>query len=602
MTMVETGNKFHDNVSRLINWAHWFTFFNLILVSLISLRYIKYAGLSDSGLGIGYQFISLVGHFSFLSATIFVVLLFPLAFIVPWQRLYRLFAIIISTAAVSVLIVDTQIFKLYEFHLTPLIWKFLQQPEQVEQIYSINLHYISIPIILVIECVASFFIWRKGYQLQAKTIGKPIAIILFTFFIITHLAYIWADAQQYRPITQQKSLFPLSYPMTARTFLTHQGWLNDEALQKRISNSHGARKTQLKYPKTPLTYRETSATSHHKNIVLITVEALRFDLLTEKNMPFSALLSKQALNYTQHFSGASNQAQGLFSLFYGLPNRYWTDITLNYIPPVLMDRLQDENYQFGLFSSVGFLAPEFFQSSFSNLNKSELHMNDSATSNQNITQQWQQWFANTENQQPNFSFIYYKQPGNALALSDDNFSIVQRSAKMQRYQEQAQNIDKQIQQVIETLKSDQQLDNTIVIITGSHGASFEKGSAAQAAINNAHVPLIVLWPEKKSRRITRMTSHVDIVPTLMQEVLGVQNNASQYSNGQSLFNNSERAYILSGNLKKYVIYEEDKITQFNNNGDVSSINWQGVELKKEGFDITLLIDVFTQLRSFKNQG
>ncbi|MCP5078612.1 MAG: DUF3413 domain-containing protein, partial [Psychromonas sp.] len=84
--MVETGHKFHDNVSRLVNWAHWFTFFNLIMVSLISLRYIKYAGLSDSALGIGYQFTSLIGHFSFVSAMVFGVLLFPLAFIIPWQR------------------------------------------------------------------------------------------------------------------------------------------------------------------------------------------------------------------------------------------------------------------------------------------------------------------------------------------------------------------------------------------------------------------------------------------------------------------------------------------------------------------------------------
>jgi len=166
--MVETGHKFHDNVSRLVSWAHWFTFFNLIMVSLISLRYIKYAGLSDSGLGIAYQFISLLGHFSFVVAMVFGVLLFPLAFIIPYQRLYRLVAMLISTAAITFLIVDTQIFRLYDFHLTPLIWQFLQRPEQVEQIYSINLHYISIPIIFAIEFVISFFVWRRADNYRPK--------------------------------------------------------------------------------------------------------------------------------------------------------------------------------------------------------------------------------------------------------------------------------------------------------------------------------------------------------------------------------------------------------------------------------------------------
>jgi len=602
--MVETGNKFHDNVSRLINWAHWFTFFNLIIVSLISLRYIKYAGLSDSGLGIAYQFISLLGHFSFVCAMVFVVLLFPLSFVVPFQRLYRFIAIVISTTAITFLIVDTQIFKLYEFHLTPLIWQFLQRPEQVEQIYSINLHYISIPIIFTLEFFISFFVWRKCRQLQAKRVGKPIAIVLFAIFVITHLTFIWADAKQYRPITQQKSLYPLSYPMTARTFLTKQGWLTDEKLQQRIIRQQDDSSSVLNYPRQPLTFiddnHESTLTNNDKSIVIIAVEALRADLLNEKNMPFTDKLTNQGLNYTEHYSGSSNSAQGIFSLFYGLPNRYWSDITLNYIPPVLMTRLQEKNYQFGLFSSIGFFHPEFIQSSFSHLNIPELHEKVSASSNAEITERWQKWFTEADDTNNKFSFLYYKQPGDALTLNDNNFSLAQRSEKMERYQRQVHEIDMQISHVINTLKVNQKLKDTIVIITGSHGASFEKGSSPQAAINNAHVPLVVLWPGQTSRSITRMTSHVDIVPTLMEQALGVQSNSNQYSNGQSLFDNRVRPYLLSGDLKKYVIYEKDKITQFNNNGEISSINWQGITLNEDDFDITLLIDVLSQLRRFQN--
>ncbi|PKF60406.1 sulfatase [Psychromonas sp. psych-6C06] len=599
--MVETGNKFHDNVSRLINWAHWFTFFNLIIVSLISLRYIKYAGLSDSGLGIAYQFISLIGHFSFVSAMVFGVLLFPLAFVIPNQRLYRLVAMLISTTAIAFLIVDTQIFRLYEFHLTPLIWQFLQQPEQVEQIYDINLHYISFPIIFAIEFTISFFVWRKGRQLQAKGIGKPIAIFLFASFIVSHLTYIWADAKQYRPITQQKSLYPLSYPMTARTFLTKQGWLSDDKLQKRIISQQGENTSALNYPKKPLTFLDDINQHNDKNILFITVEALRADLLNEKNMPHTFELSNEGLNYTQHYSGASNRAQGLFSLFYGLPNRYWSEITLNYVAPVLIDRLQQKQYQFGLFSSVGFLHPEFLQSSFSHLDTPQLHENIASVSNQKITKKWQEWLINSSDaKHKKFSFLYYQQAGNALALNDNNFSLAQRSEKMQRYQQQVLDIDLQISKVVQTLKDNGSLSNTIVIITGSHGASFEKERSPQAAINNAHVPLIVLWPGKRNRSITRMTSHVDIAPTLLEEALGVQNSSEQYSNGQSLFDNRSRAYVLSGDLQKYVIYEKDKITQFDNNGDISSINWQGIALNEDDFDITLLIDVLSQLRHFKD--
>ncbi|WP_413699059.1 DUF3413 domain-containing protein [Psychromonas sp. KJ10-10] len=572
-------------------------FFNIILVSLISLRYIKYAGLSDSGLGIAYQFISLIGHFSFVCAMVFGVLLFPLAFLIPIQRLYRFFAISISTVAVTFLIVDTQIFRLYDFHLTPLIWQFLQRPEQVEQIYSINLHYISIPIIFAIEFAISFFAWRKGRQIQAKGIGKPIAIFLFSAFVITHLTYIWADATQYRPITQQKSMYPLSYPMTARTFLKKQGWLTEDNFAQDVASQQGQSTASLSYPKQPLSYNSNQA---DKNILLISIEALRADVLNKSNMPFTYALSQKGLNFTRHFSGSSNRSQGLYSLFYALPNRYWHEITLNYVPPVLISRLQQQSYQLGLFSSIGFVHPEFLQSSFSNIDPALLQAKNHSGTNSDITRGWLEWIKQQNNQQPWFSFVHYQQTGDALTLNENNFSLAQRSEKMSEYQYQVLNIDHKIKLLVEELADSEKLQNTIVVITGANGASFEKASSAQATINNAHVPLIILWPDQQPANITRMTSHVDIVPTLMEGALGVENDSKQYSDGQSLFNHTPRPYLLSGDMNKYVIYQEDKITQFNNDGHISSITWQGITLNENDIDTTLLIDVLTKLRRFND--
>lgn len=596
--MVETGHKFHDNVSRLINWGHWFTFFNLIMVSLISLRYVKYAGLSDSGLGIAYQFTSLIGHFSFLSAMCFGVILFPLAFIIPSQRLYRLLACTISSVAIAFLILDTQIFKLYNFHLNPLIWQFLQRPEQVEKIYSINLHYISIPILFVIEIFISSFIWKRYRFLQAKKIGKPIAVFLFSAFLLTHLIFIWADATQYRPITQEKSIYPLSYPMTARTFLKKQGWLSDNKLLEHINEQHTNKITELRYPITPLSYLHNEQLSPAKNVLLITVNALRADMLNEKNMPFVYQLSQQGLTYKNHFSGANNRSQGLFSLFYALPNRYWFEITRNYIPPVLINRLAEEDYQFGLFSSIGFLHPEFLQSSFSQIKTEELQHYSAINNNPTTTKKWKKWITEQDDTQNWFSFVHYEQADKSISENNTAYSLAARTEKLSRYQQQVLSSDKQIKEVISTLRNKQQLDNTIVLITGTHGTSFEKKASVEAAINNAHVPLVVLWPGEDARTITRMTSHVDIVPTLMEKLLGSQTSAAQYSSGHSLFDNNQRQYLLSGDLNKYVIYENDKITQFSNDGQIDSINWQGNTLDDE--DITLLIDVLSKLRRFNS--
>ena len=600
--MVETGHKFHDNVAKQVAWAHWFTFFNIVAISLISLRYIAYSGLADSSLGIFYQFLSLVGHFSFLGAMVFGILLFPLAFLISHNLTYRIISIVIATTAITFLIIDTQIFRLYDFHLNPLIWQFLQKPEQVEAIYSINLHYISIPITFSLELLFSFLLWKKVRKIQSKHIGKPIALFLFAAFVLTHLVFIWADATQYRPITHQKSLYPLSYPMTARTFLTKQGWLNEDKLQKNSLGQAGTNQQQLNYPLTPLSYAQKPTINANNNVLIINVESLRADMLNLNNMPNLEALSEQGMNFKNHFSGANNSRQGVFSLFYGLPNSYWNAVTENHIAPIFMNEVVAQQRPIGLFSSIGFVHPEFLQSSFSQLKTIPDVYYSKAENNIQVVQQWVKWAATQQLDKPWFSYVYLEQKNDHLFSQATHRTIPEQSENLSLYQSQVATIDNQIQRLIETLKEQKQYQNTIIVITGTHGQSFKGQNTNDELINGSHVPLVIIWPDKTPKNIYRMTSHVDIIPTLMQDIFAVTNPANSYSSGQHLLDNNVRQYVLSGDIDNYIIYETDKITQFSGNGDIDSIDWQGEGVGKAGneneFDITLLIDVLSKLRRF----
>ena len=68
-------------------------------------------------------------------------------------------------------------------------------------------------------------------------------------FIATHLIYAWADAYLYRPITMQRSNFPLSYPMTARSFLEKHGFLDGEEYTQKIGTRRSFRCFKIDYPK-----------------------------------------------------------------------------------------------------------------------------------------------------------------------------------------------------------------------------------------------------------------------------------------------------------------------------------------------------------------
>jgi len=602
--MVETGHKFYDNLAKRMAWAHWFTLFNIIAISLIGLRYIAYSGLADSTLGIVYQFISLIGHFSFLSALVFGLFLFPLAFLISNNLVYRLISIIIATIAITFLIVDTQIFRLYSFHLNPMIWQFLQKPEQVEAIYAINLHYISVPIIFVSEIVFSWLMWRKVRHLHAKHIGRPIAFFLFCMFAISHLIFVWADATQYQPVTHQKSLYPLSYPMTARTFLTKQGWLNKETLQKNTLGLKSTRQKDLNYPIDAIQYGQ-EAVNNEANILIVNIEALRADMLNDTNMPSLQALANQGLNFKNHFSGSDNSEQGVFSLFYGLPNSYWDTVTDNHISPILMNKINQQHRPIGLFSSIGLVHPEFLQSSFSQLSvTSNVHYAKTDNNNQ-VVHQWQKWLSRQSAKKPWFSYLYLEQKNSVQFSKYAQKSITEQAKTLALYQSQVSDIDNKIKRLISGLKKQKQYNNTIIIITGTNGLSFKGIDSDAALINGSHVPMVMILPHTGPQVITRMTSHSDIAPTLMEEVFSVENPSSNYSIGQHLLEDTGRQYVLSGDVNDYIIYEADKVTKFAKNGDIDSIDWDRnhideSEYEKESY-ITLLIDVLSTIRRFSQK-
>ena len=65
------------------------------------------------------------------------------------------------------------------------------------------------------------------------------------------------------------------------------------------------------------------------------------------------------------------------------------------------------------------------------------------------------------------------------------------------------------------------------------------------------------WPGKKPANIEYMTSHLDLVPTLLPEVLGCENPTEDYSVGMSIWKEAGRRNMSRGPYSssvKLVIY------------------------------------------------
>ncbi len=86
-------------------------------------RYLFVADWPTTLAGRLFSYVSLVGHFSFLVFTSYVLILFPLTFIVVSQRLMRFLSVILATAGMTLLLIDSEVFTRFHLHLNPVVWE-----------------------------------------------------------------------------------------------------------------------------------------------------------------------------------------------------------------------------------------------------------------------------------------------------------------------------------------------------------------------------------------------------------------------------------------------------------------------------------------------
>lgn len=145
---------------------------------------------------------------------------------------------------------------------------------------------------------------------RRRRFARPLAAFLFIAFIASHVVYIWADANFYRPITMQRANLPLSYPMTARRFLEKHGLLDAQEYQRRLIEQGNPDAVSVQYPLSELRYRDMGT---GQNVLLITVDGLNYSRF-EKQMPALAGFAEQNISFTRHMSSGNTTDNGIFGL------------------------------------------------------------------------------------------------------------------------------------------------------------------------------------------------------------------------------------------------------------------------------------------------
>ncbi|WMC09666.1 DUF3413 domain-containing protein [Oceanimonas pelagia] len=617
--MVETGPHYRDNVSRLIGWGHWFVFFNILLAMAVSVRYLFAAGLPDSALGMGYMLVSWVGHFAFLTFCTYLLTLFPLTFVFPRLRAVQFLGAGIATAALTLLLVDTQVFSLFGFHLNPAVWRLLLDQAQAEGAPGWGWLFAWVPVLFVLELWLGAWLWRWSRG-RSRSLSRPLTLPLLVCFFLTHSVHIWADATLYTPITLQKANFPLSYPMTAKGFLIRQGWLDEESYRQRSEQVADNPQQRLSYPLRPLSVQPPEQAP---NILLVVADGLRADQLDAITMPNLSRFAAQHLRFDNHLSAGNRPEPALFSLFYSLPAHYRREAELERVAPVLINELQRQDYRIGLFASGGTDADLYRNAIFSTLRSPAMEpAPGGAEGDRRVLGRFAGWLSQQPDDRPWFSYVYLDAL-NALSLPEgmtgpfqpsltqlnpaDSYRAEQHEALLNRYRNAVFYTDQLLGGLLGLVQGLER--NTLVVVTSGHGMEFNDNGNNTWGFGNAYspaqlrVPLVIAWPGRDApARFSHPTSHLDLAPTLLQQALGVTNPLRSYASGQSLFAVRPNRWRLASDEEEYAIYQNGDITLFNRRGDLQLLNATDYgEREGSNPELTLLMQVMNELNRFQGK-
>ena len=571
------SRQYREETSQKISWGHWFAFFNILWAVFSGARYAFIIDWPDTLFGKIYFFISLLGHFSFIVFAFYLLVIFPLSFIVKNHRTFRGLTVILATIGNTLLLVDSEVFLRFNLHLSSLVWNLLVNPENGELSRNWQIFFVPMPLILLVQMLFSRWSWQKLRSLERQKWLKAVGVFFVCTFSATHLIYAWADAYLYRPITMQRSNFPLSYPMTARSFLEKHGFLDKAEYAQRLAQEGRLDALAIDYPKNPLVFAEQQ---ENTNILLITLSCLRHDVIDAGKMPNLAQFAENSTQFINHYSSGNNNNTGLVGLFYGLNGSYTDSLLSNKTPSVLVERLTQQQYTQGVFSSKKMDAGIFRRAIYP---KTKLVAENG---NQAAIRSFTRWLDTAKTQNKPF--------WGHLSLN------IEPNLTQDKYEQQLADIDASLGQLLPELD----LPNTLVIITAEHGYTFKKLSEKEEtnyfSRDEVQVPMIVHWYGLPVGKVSKLTSHVDLVPALMKHIFKVKNPIADYAQGRDLFDLTSSAdWVLVSNYRWNVIVQPDG-TQYHidNRGNYEKYDRTYQKISSERPPLGLFLEAFSQERSF----
>lgn len=398
--------------------------------------------------------------------------------------------VVASTLILLALQADLLVYQLFEFHLNGFVWNLLTTPGGLASLGSSRSTYESVVMMITLTGalqVLNLWIARQGLlfclqQLRTWRWALGLGSILF---ITQGVVYGISDLSKVGAVLDNSKAYPLFQRVRFRSLAGR----------------------------------------------------LRHDQLSPETMPNTWQFAGQNLHFRQHYSSGNGTREAVFGLFYGLYGSYWEAFLHARQPPLLMDRLQELDYQLDLRTGATFTYPEFDKTVFTTVPPDLLHEASAALP------AWQRdqrnmdallgFLQQRDPARPFFSFLFFESTHASYAFPEEQALLPDYSRDVDFTQLHSLGSEVDAGPLLSRYRNagywiDQQL-----------------GRLYRALEEQTHVPMVVHFPGRGPEHIDRLSSHLDVAPLLLQ-TLGLETPLSQVSLGENLLAESpRRAMVMS---------------------------------------------------------
>jgi uncharacterized protein len=546
----------------------------LALLNAALSMFIAYPLLSYGGNAGPIEIFQFSSHFLALNLAICFVL-FIASF--PFRPILKYLGFICYSLLQILLFIDVRVYELFHFHVNPLVWNTITTEDFSDSVilgHSTLLSFFLRAALIFLAEIVFIKASIKARGIFEKRLKIAVVLICLLIIAADKVIYAFGNAYNTPSVTRASRLYPLYQPLKADKIIRGLFKLQ---IKEEDELKPSSKASLLNYPKNPLVIKKDRPFAY-PNIVMIVVEGLRYDMLDPETMPNLWKFSRENITFKNHYSGGNGSRAGVFSLLYGLQGTYWHSFLIERKSPVLIDSLLSLNYNFKVLSATGLNYPEFRKTAFVRIQGSidDKHSAKGSKRDRIMTAKFFEFLSGSDSARPFFSFLFFNashQPYDypksfekftPVSGKEINYAKEMNAANIgplkNRYKNSLYFDDCLFGMIFSTLRQKDLLKNTIVIITGDHGEEFyEQGSFGHTSSFDDYqtkVVFVMHMPGMKKTEINVLTSHLDVVPTLMKE-LGYANPVSDYSQGVPLLDRAKHPYVFAAGWDRLCLIDEN---------------------------------------------